>query len=536
MKANSIIDAKKEAKSYLKQYLEKKDSSLKKALLLDNTNASIIFEYLYNLKNNNQSEFLNEEKKYKYFLDINSCFKLGISYINHKEDISYLLEAVQKISSDDLLNVKVVKDALEKKYTKEDKEILEQTGDKRLNNLPLDDLDNDILFFLSIKIRLGKHLYSLAYFQLDLNDESQVLYFKKFASYFKIYSVILNHYLKTNERLLLFNLVNILDLENYFISDIESLTRLNYYIDQIKISDENLRQHSGILYEKLIRYHDENYPMKKFMDAYKPLFFETMEKILKSNCVKELVGILKEYLNDKENIISIDDNYINYIKNNIIFFPICCKYTYGMTLTLNGKIMINNEYRTDFNEADNVVELFNFTIWIITVIHEAIGHFLKDYFYYLTNFIISEKSPKDTSKEDKNQLKEGEEEEEEDSSFEDEGRRLIEKYLFSETDVFYLSDFLYILDINNWNKNVGDFARYFKSKKRTKIIKNKKILTDSLDSLNLSENCVALISKFGINKNELNSFKTNVGFRMKKTSHNPCIFLSERKCISHKKK
>ena len=94
-----------------------------------------------------------------------------------------------------------------KKYTKEDKEILEQTGDKRLNNIPLDDLDNDILFFLSIKIRLGKHLYSLAYFQLDLNDESQVLYFKKFASYFKIYSVILNHYLKTNERLLFFNLV-----------------------------------------------------------------------------------------------------------------------------------------------------------------------------------------------------------------------------------------------------------------------------------------------------------------------------------------
>ena len=179
MKANSIIDAKKEAKSYLKQYLEKKDSSLKKALLLDNTNASILFEYLYNLKNNNQSEFLNEEKKYKYFLDINSCFKLGISYINHKEDISYLLEAVQKISSDDLLNVKVVKDALEKKYPKEDKEILEQTGDKRLNNLPLDDLDNDILFFLSIKIRLGKHLYSLAYFQLDLNDESQVFYFTK---------------------------------------------------------------------------------------------------------------------------------------------------------------------------------------------------------------------------------------------------------------------------------------------------------------------------------------------------------------------
>ena len=102
---------------------------------------------MYNLKNNNQSEFLNEEKKYKYFLDINSCFKLGISYINHKEDISYLLEAVQKISSDDLLNVKVVKDALEKKYPKEDKEILEQTGDKRLNNLPLDDLDIDILFF-----------------------------------------------------------------------------------------------------------------------------------------------------------------------------------------------------------------------------------------------------------------------------------------------------------------------------------------------------------------------------------------------------
>ena len=534
MKANSIIDAKEKAKSYLNIGSENTDSHFKEALSLDNTNSSILFEYLKYLKIKDVSKFTIEKEKYKYFLDEDSCSKLGITYINHKDDISYLLDAVQKINSGDLLNVEVVRDALEKKYPKEDKEILEQTGDKRLNNLPLDDLNNDILFFLSIKIQIGKHLYLLADFELDLKNESQIFHFKNFTSYFKVYSVLLKYYLETNQRLLLFNLSNILDLQDYFQGETESMTRLNYYIDQIKINDEKLKQYSGVLYKQLINCRGENYPMKKFMDEYKPLFFETIEKILKSNCVKDLVGTLRDHYNDKDNIISINDNFINYIKNSIIFFPFCCYDTYGLTLTLNGKIMINNEFRKGMKGSYEVKNLYNFTIWIITAIHEAIGHFLKDYFYYLTNFNISEKSPKDTSKEDKKQIKEGEEEEEEeDSSSEGEGGRLVETYLFLETNLFYLCDILYILDISNWKKNVTDFAKYFNSNVRTKIIKGKKQL---INGLNLSEECITLISKFGISKNELNSFKSDTGFRFKKAAYNPFIFLSERKCISHKNK
>ena len=89
------------------------------------------------------------------------------------------------------------------------------------------------------------------------------------------------------------------------------------------------------------------------------------------------------------------------------------------------------------------------------------------------------------------------------------------------------------MDISNWKKNVTDFAKYFNSNVRTKIIKGKKQL---INGLNLSEECIALISKFGISKNELNSFKSDTGFRFKKAAYNPFIFLSERKCISHKNK
>ena len=101
MKANSIIDAKEKAKSYLNIGSENTDSHFKEALSLDNTNSSILFEYLKYLKIKDVSKFTIEKEKYKYFLDEDSCSKLGITYINHKDDISYLLDAVQKINSGD---------------------------------------------------------------------------------------------------------------------------------------------------------------------------------------------------------------------------------------------------------------------------------------------------------------------------------------------------------------------------------------------------------------------------------------------------
>lgn len=521
-KSESITTAKTEALLYLDKYKQKNDySDLEKALNLDNTNISILYHYLSYLKKNDGKKFDDEVKKFKYYLDEESCSKLNIKYIDHKKDIFELLEATLLIESDKIIDIKVLKDALIKCYSEEDKEILERKDKKRINNLPLDDIiNNDIIFYLTVKIQIGYHLHSIASFNLDKDNISEVDSFQKLISYMKIYSEILKYYINNNQRILVFNLVNILDLNDYWTENVQSSMRLNYYLKEIKLEEEYLKLKAGILYDELVRDRNYSYPIQENMNDYKSLFFETIEKILKSKCIQQLVNKMKVHNRDKTNIISIDNYYIDYIKNNIIFYPFFNYDCYGLTITLNGKIIINNEFRF-IRVSSKELELYNFCLWIVTGVHEIIGHFLKDYFYYLTCFAIPEGSPKKKVSNEK--------------TVEEEGGYLVEELLFSQIPILYLTDVLYILDINNWNKDLDEFSQYFKSEKRKQFIENG---IKSLETLGLSEECVTLLSKFSIKKYQILKFKTNEGIKSSKGyfRSQPFIDLSKRICINNRKK
>ena len=95
-----------------------------------------------------------------------------------------------------------------------------------------------------------------------------------------------------------------------------------------------------------------------------------------------------------------------------------------------------------------------FFIWIVTGIHEAIGHFLKDYFSYLTKFVISEESASS----------------DESSNGNIEGGDLVEEFLFVNVKQLYSGDIFYILDKNNWNKSLSEFTSYFNSEERKKFL------------------------------------------------------------------
>ena len=267
------------------------------------------------------------------------------------------------------------------------------------------------------------------------------------------------------------------------------------------------------------------------MEEYKTLFLEEMEKICNSNCIKELIFKLKEHNKDKNNIIldnSNYENYINYVKNNIMFFPFFNNSIFFLTITLNGKIIINDEYRK-FKVSTEEEELYNFYIWIVMGIYEVIGHFLKDYFYYLSKFIITEESG--SGEESAEGLGEGagaregsgegsgegseegsEEGLDENSSESIEIGKLVEKILFSGNKL-YLADILYILDLKNWNKNLNEFCEYFKSGKRKKLKKNG---LKEKDLLGFNEECFNILAKFKINKTDLLNFNTDVVISFKK--------------------
>ena len=381
-------------------------------------------------------------------------------------------------------------------------------------------LENDIVFYLTMKIVFGRHLHTLADFHFDDKDdekkESEIKYFKNSLSYLKIISEILKYNLSKNEKMLAFNLINILDLVDYYSGDEQSLARLNYFLSDMKLDNEQTKKMAGDLYSGLIAYNQSyNSIIKNFMNDYKILFFETLENILKSKCIRQLVGKLKSHHKDNDNIISNDknyNNYLRYIKKNIIFFPFFNKNAFGLTITLNGKLIINDEFR-NIQLRNEQVNLYNFCVWIVTGIHEAIGHFLKDYFYYLTRFVISEDS-------------------DDNSSGKAEDGDFVESILFPNTG-FYYCDVFYILDINNWNKNLNEFTSYFTSEKRNQIIENG---FKSKDLSNFSKEFNELLSKFNIEKICLIGHPAKAKISLKKVDSQVVLDFSERICATKLKK
>ena len=146
---------------------------------------------------------------------------------------------------------------------------------------------------------------------------------------------------------------------------------------------------------------------------------------------------------------------------------------------------------------------------IITGLHEIIGHFLKDYYYYSTKFYISDKSP----------IK-GEESEE--------GGYLVEDYLFNGIQEINISDVLYILDIPNWDKNLDDFNKFFNSDLRENIIEKK---TLDLNSFIISKECRKLLLNFNIQNNEIKEIRTDITVSCRKRNDNIiCMKLSRTRC------
>ena len=306
MKADSFEEARKKSILFLKKFKENKNySDLESALNMDNTNSSIIYEYLSYLKQNNQQKFFDELKKYKFFLDKDSCDKLETKYINHQEDIINLINSFQNINSDnsDIISSKNDLDnILQKYYPKEDKEIFEPKNGNRINNLPLDNLENDIIFYLTVKIILGKHLNLLSNFKFnkvdDLQKQADISFFQDALSYLKIYSEILKYYILKNERILVFKLVNILNLGDYYYRYVDSLSRLNFFLNEGKLDDKKIQNLAGTLYYSELNQiqinNNDIINKQNLLEENKPLFFELLENILKSNSIKQIVYQLKE--------------------------------------------------------------------------------------------------------------------------------------------------------------------------------------------------------------------------------------------------
>ena len=372
---------------------------------------------------------------------------------------------------------------------------------------------------------LGEKLYPIVNNTIDNNDKCRNLFIdikKECLAYVRILAEIILYYIKNNKNEQVYRLLSIIKF-NEEITE-ETTSKIAYYLKKINIIDiDEIEKRTGFSFKKFKISDVPKCPDD--LANLKNIFFELIEKILKSKCIGDLVTELKEHHNDKKNIVKIDDNFIEYIKKNTLFFEFFRTKDFGVTNVMELKTFINIDYRTVKLRNNRINYLFNFCIWIISSLLEYVGHLLKDYYYYSTNFEISHKSPKkrkneienenkknlkekkeDNKKdnkekdknEDKKEEKEEEEEEEEDEE-EEEGGFLVEQLLFKGINQIYICDVLYILNIKNWEKNIKQFSKFFVSKERNNLISGKKKI--KID--NIGKDLLKLIEKFNLKIEEL---------------------------------
>lgn len=541
----NILTARKDAINQLNLYIkEQNEEYLQKAFELDNTNSNIIYYTLKNLKNKDEPRYKELSQKYKLFLNETDATKLNISYINHKKDVLEILHSIQKMDPSKPKDIKILKDSLYKHYPKEDKNILELDGKKRINNIPLN-LYDDLIFFLKIKIKLGKHLYNLVdklYEEIikikeekkndekldekkdeevdeeeeekeDKNEEEIALYFyQKLVPYIKVFKEIILFYINQNDKKLVYCLLSKVN----FTSITQGVKKqVGFYLNKMEVNLQEISKKTGFeIDESLTNIYCMEANVYKLPDNYQQLFFDTIEKILKSKCIKQLINKLFTHHRDDKNIIVIDDNYIKYIKENLLFHKFCDSDDFGFTNVVDGTILINIDYNCINNIQNNENQLFIFCVMIITAIHEIIGNFLKNYYYYLAKFYISDVFP----------IKDGKNEE---------GGYLVEDLLFNGIEKIYITDVIYILDILNWDKNLENFKKFFTSKSRKNIIEK----GIALNSFDISIECEKLLSNFNIDKKYLIGIKTDIGVEFRKRNYNNSkyIKLSKTRCSNDKK-
>ena len=550
----NLMTTPNDAINSLNKYIELNDEKyLNEAFELDNTNPKILYFYLKN-KKKNPKVFEMCYNKYKFFLNEEFSKKLNLQYIDHKKDVFAILNSVKDINIE-LLNIEPLKKSLTYYYPREDMQNFELNSKIKINNMPFN-LNDEHMFFLSLKVELGEKLYPIIDFEIDENNknETQITIYKNCLSYVKILTKIIIYFLENNQKELIYTLLSIVNF-----NDVQSPNtdmRLVYYLNLMKEDLYKAYKETGY---NIFKYNAGIPTMFIDNDLKKceKIFFELIEKILQSNCIKDVLKKIKEIHNDDNfNKIEINKNFIDFFKRNTLFCNFFDKHSYGITNVRELKTLINTDCRNIMLDQKYTL-LFNFSVWILTGLHEFVGHLLKDFFYYSSNFIISHESPKikfientqknkeemkaiaekgkvkneseilgeDKIKESKT-LSDEEEEEEEEEEYE-EGFQ-VEKLLFGDLDEIYLCDILYIIDIKNWEKNLDDFAKFFTSEKRKRMIRKKKI------TYQINEESNRILSFFNISKDELSFIKSNVCIKCKKEKVSQPYIKFSGKCGTHK--
>jgi len=455
---------KQEAKTLLEKYTkEREDSFIYKAIDLDDTNPSIIYEYLKILEKNNRHKFSDEFSKYKIALPKNLLSKFSSAILTQKSLFFSMLTIIISVNKKGPENVVAL---LKKNFG--ESEYLSHTFSQPIT------IENLNLFYYSVIVKIMEQIIK----GTQESSENLVLLLNKKIRYSLKYIKMIQNLESIEE-------------ENYLSFHLFFFNFLFMELDLFKK-----------FYDSLITKKETNF---NYFSDYLKNIKEFMIEIGKSNTIQSLLMYIDnsctEYLKEIPDMI-------DYIFEKKLFFNNLESIKFsGITITdtlniyLSGKpIAPNNEINKN-NVYMPEIKVINFTKIIITLIHEVFGHFFK---LYLNK---AHKYEKDVSPKNSDLIKKfihsNTSNEDELNIFDDftkifvcyqdfqndnEGGDQLEIFLFGDrlNDISMIQSF-YLLNLKNYEKHFYLFRNEFKnitefSQKKSEFLKQCNLETNKKDN------------------------------------------------------
>lgn len=463
---NNIGESKyeKRRKKVLEKYTKNKPFTtsnkalLKQLISEDNTNPDIILEYLNILKNNKDPEYEEELKKYSFLFDANTLSNLDPmfkqekfrNYFDEKTNLINFLNSVIKGDYENYMDVDLIISETDYRNTiQEDiKSPFINEYDKEIFiNCPIQISDNNLFF----------HYLRVKFFQFLQNVFPLMSMFKYYC---KILLDKINTMTKKNNPKVKYKLLlEILCMSTiYGFHSVDKENVLFYYSHE-KIQNE-------YYYYPII-----------FFNRVKNILFDYYPMIGKSKCLKSALIKYKDIINyNSEKHPELDtENSINCLLKNIIFIPFFSSNNWGLTIPEFNLSFINIDvfYIQDGYNYPDYIFLFYFVKYIISFIHESLGHNLKIFESFNNNL----ETPFNTLRNIEG----------------NEGGYILEKLLFG-NNIEYLNieHVSFILNENNWSLDQETFFKQFQLIGKTNL-----------------DNCIYLIKTGKMIKELFNILKIN---------------------------
>ena len=444
---------------------------LKKIISQDNMNTDAVFEYLKILKISQDPSFKEKLKKYSFLLDINQLKLLNNSfkgelYENYFDEKTNLIKFFEKVIEDDFkpsLNLDGILSEIDFRHSIQAEIITPFINDFNKENYinnPIPVSDNN-LFFHYLRVKFLTFLQGA----FDIKEELQ-MFCEELLNKINIMTKDQNRKSKTR---LLLEILCMISIYKFHSEELKMV--ISYYSHKLEMQYNNL-------YHPII-----------FFNYVKDTLFKYYKMIANSNCVKSAMKEYKEIINhNSEKPAELDiQNSFNYLIRNTIFIPFFSNSGWDLTTPAFNISFINidifclqNNFKNE-NKYPDYFFLFYFVKYIISFLHEPIGHNFKIYESYNNNIETLFDSPRimENNKEKKY-----------------EGGYLMEALCLNSVEKLNIEHVLFLLNENSWSLDHKLFLEKFKGIKEPNLencmslIENGKMIKELLSILKITRNSI----------------------------------------------